>query len=361
MYWTHQLVHNRQYVWNNTMLNQFMMSVQEKAKFPKYENTITEQKQEIKTTKMNPTRPFPKTLDLDISTADAKDIYSPESVITTDSTATSIQKKDMLKNETQVKNLKYCVNSTLSNNRSKIYSTCQELQQLHKTPTLHDKCKLRAGSVGRCQDPLFWTVYLGKYGESEYIRIGGCNNGNVEMQEKQKAVEFIKSKGWKYWNTVMEPKMTKGTFIERCDQILTLPKITWKHLPILCAYYNCTIAMIDLKTNVCMKIILSESQSEEDIDTFVLYNNNTSKHHGPLYWIDAAEQVLKLHEINVQCVSIIHYDKPLKAISNYKISELETMAQLLNMQFPSKMKKQELYNAISLYCSTGNYEQVQSQ
>ena len=67
MYWTHQLVHNRQYVWNNTMLNQFMMSVQEKAKFPKYENTITEQKQEIKTTKMNPTGPFSKTSDVIIS------------------------------------------------------------------------------------------------------------------------------------------------------------------------------------------------------------------------------------------------------------------------------------------------------
>jgi hypothetical protein len=349
------------------MLNQFMMSVQEKAKFPKYENTITEQKQEIKTTKMNPTGPFSKTLDLAIS--------SPESTITIDSTAISIQKKDMLKNEIQGneiqgneiqgneiqgKKKQYFVDSTLSNNRSKIHSTCQELQQLHKTPTLHDKCKLRAGRVGRCQDPLFWTVYLGKYGESEYNRIGGCTNGNVEMREKQKAVDFVKSKGWKYWNSVIEPKMTKGTFMERCDQILTLPKITWRHLPILCAYYNCTIAMIDLKTTVCMKILLSTSSSEdgENMDTFVLYNNSTSNNHGPLYWIDTAEQVLKLHEINVQCVSIIHYDKPLKAISNYKISELETMAQLLKMELPSKMKKQELYNTISLYCSTGNYEQV---
>jgi hypothetical protein len=334
MYWTHQLVHNRQYVWNNTMLNQFMMSVHEKSKFPKYENTIVEQIQEIKTTKMNPIGHFSKTLDLAISTGPK--LTSPDSDITMDTTVLKTEPK---------KQAQFIPSSST------------------KTLTLHEKCKLRAGSVGRCQDPLFWTIYLGKYGESEYNRIGGCNNGNVEMQEKQKAVEFVKSKGWKYWNTAMEPKMTKGTFMERCDQILTLPKITWRHLPILCAYYNCTIAMIDLKTKVCMKILLSTSSSDdgENVDTFVLYNNNTSKHHGPLYWIDTAEQVLKLHEINVQCVSIIHYDKPLKAISNYKISELETMAQLLKMQFPSKMKKQELYNTISMYCSTGNYEQVQSQ
>ena len=335
MYWTHQLIHEKQYVWNNALLTRFMMSVQEKAKFPKYENTITEQKQEIKTTKMNSTGPFSNTMDLVISTGPK--LCSPDSDITMDSIGPSKQTKPEPKKQAQF--IPSSVNDTL---------------------TMYDKCKLRAASVRRCQDPLFWTVYLGKYGQSEYNRIGGCTNGNVEMQEKQKAVDFVKSKGWKYWNTVMEPKMTKGTFLERCDQILTLPKITWRHLPILCAYYNCTIVMIDLKTKVCMKLLLTTSSSEdgENVDTFVLYNNSTSNNHGPLYWIDTASQVLKLHEINVQCVSIIHYDKPLKAISNYKISELETMAQLLNMQFPSKMKKQELYNAISLYCSTGIYEQV---
>ena len=68
MYWTHQLIHEKQYVWNNALLTRFMMSVQEKSKFPKYENTIVEQKQEIKTTKMNSTGPFSNTMDLVIST-----------------------------------------------------------------------------------------------------------------------------------------------------------------------------------------------------------------------------------------------------------------------------------------------------
>ena len=45
-----------------------------------------------------------------------------------------------------------------------------------------------------------------------------------------------------------------------------------------------------------------------------------------------------------------HYEKPLKAISNYKVDELENIAVKLNIDMSKKYKKQELYMEIAKIC-----------
>jgi hypothetical protein len=49
-------------------------------------------------------------------------------------------------------------------------------------PSPFDKCRSRLSSVKRCQDPLFWSIYLAKFGKKEYDRVG--LSGNEEMKEK---------------------------------------------------------------------------------------------------------------------------------------------------------------------------------
>jgi hypothetical protein len=44
-----------------------------------------------------------------------------------------------------------------------------------------------------------------------------------------------------------------------------------------------------------------------------------------------------------------HYSKPLRAISSYKVSELEDIAALLGI--PTNAKKPELYARISEFCN----------
>lgn len=207
----------------------------------------------------------------------------------------------------------------------------------------YDLCKLRAQSVRQCQDPLFWTLYLAHYGKSEYERIGGCVNGNVEMNTKNEIVECMKKKGVKHWNSVLNCKMTKVKFMELCEEVLTLPRISWKHLYLFCGYFECNIHWLDLQTNIYMQFLYDGVHD----NNYVLFRN-TKK--GPQYWVDCEEQVIKIRYIEDKFVSILNYDKPFKAASNYKLSDLESISRRLKIDFPQKMKKQELYNKIMLHC-----------
>jgi hypothetical protein len=63
-------------------------------------------------------------------------------------------------------------------------------------------------------------------------------------------------------------------------------------------------------------------------------------------------QEQKMEEILTNLFCMEQIDRPLKAITNYKIDELEAIAYKLNVDYTtSKLKKQELYNAILLSLS----------
>ena len=209
--------------------------------------------------------------------------------------------------------------------------------------TLYDKCKLRALSVKKCQDSLFWTLYLAIYGRSEYERIGGCTNGNVEMSEKNKVVDYVKKQGAKNISALLNTKMTKVALYDMCSELLTLPRMSWKHIPLLCAYYNCNLYYIDLMTRTYLPTVHT-TDFDHDINTFVLYKNDKK---GPQYWIDIGEQITKLTEIKMQYFLIKDCEKPLKAVSSYKLSDLELIANLLKVSCTGKYKKQDLYNKIA--------------
>jgi hypothetical protein len=54
-------------------------------------------------------------------------------------------------------------------------------------------------------------------------------------------------------------------------------------------------------------------------------------------------------------ILIYDYNKPLKPISNYKLSELYTIAKMLNIKFSDKLKKQEMYAMLeNIYKKTLN-------
>ena len=316
MYWTHSFLPNKEYNVDLASIQSYMLTKQQKELFPTVESG--EDNIKVKTSQVLPLHILAPRVH--------KKSVNPISIVEVSSDSETDSEKES----------NIPITQTNQNRPSRIAIVP------NAKLSLYDKCKLRAQCVNRCQDPLFWTIYLAKNGKREYDRIGRCTNGNVEMAEKNAIVDKLKSKSPKDWASILDTKWTKVGLYDMCNDLLTQPKMTWRHIFMLCAYYQCNIYWIDIKMRVYMTF-LHKPEADENCDTFVLYKNGQK---GPMYWVDTAQQVLKPHEIVEEYMQIINYDKPLKAASNYKVADLEIMARQLQIQIIGKIKKQDLYTKI---------------
>jgi hypothetical protein len=73
-----------------------------------------------------------------------------------------------------------------------------------------------------------------------------------------------------------------------------------------------------------------------------------------MYFIDTEQQLYTTEYISMNYLNLLSNDKPLKAASSYKVSDLEMMAATLELPLikteGKKWKKQELYDMIALHC-----------
>ena len=209
-----------------------------------------------------------------------------------------------------------------------------------------EKCRSRLAKVGKCQDPLFWSIYLAKFGKKEYDRVG--LNGNEEMKEKMAMSEkFHKMGAAKLSKEILQKKITIGGCSEMASNILTEKKLSWDSLYIVSACYDCNLYIVDLKKHTYFTYL---RENPDKYDTYVLYR---TRENGPEYYIDTSEQVFKLDFIRDNYVWIMSYEKPFKAAGNYKVQELEQMALILGLVSESgKIKKNDLYAKIALHCAS---------
>lgn len=212
-----------------------------------------------------------------------------------------------------------------------------------KEESLMDKCRLRLMCVRKCQDPLFWSIYLAKHGKNEYNRVG--LDGNEEMKEKNAMSQFFYKMGATQLNTILQTKITKCGCSNMASNIVSEPKLSWISLYIVCAFYNCNLYIVDLKKKTYFTYL---RQNPEQYDTFVLYRNRES---GPHYYIDTSEQLFTLDHIHNHFVWIMSYEKPFKAASNYKLQEVEHFATMLGIECEPKTKKADLFAKVALHCS----------
>lgn len=221
----------------------------------------------------------------------------------------------------------------------------KEVQETKPNPSPYDKCRSRLSSVKRCQDPLFWSIYLAKFGKKEYDRVG--LSGNEEMKEKMAMSQAFHKIGAAHLSSkVLQKKITICGCSEMASNILTEKKLSWESLYIICAYYDCNLYIVDLKKKTYLTYLRVNS---DQYDTFVLYR---TREKGPEYYIDTSEQLFTLDYLRNNYVWIMGYDKPFKAASHYKVQDLEQIAEVLGLKNEDKIKKADLYAKIALYCSS---------
>lgn len=192
----------------------------------------------------------------------------------------------------------------------------------------------------RKPDTLFWCVYIALHGMKEYNQIG-LHYGNVEIEEKQKMVELMR----KTPNIIKNAnkKITKVSSQEIMSDFMTNKRTTVDMLMIFAVYNNMRIILVNVDNKNQPDKSYTILGSQIYTQTIVIYKKNN------YYGLEMEYQEQKMEEILTNLFCMEQIDRPLKAITNYKIDELEAIAYKLNVDYTtSKLKKQELYNAILL-------------
>lgn len=201
-------------------------------------------------------------------------------------------------------------------------------------------CQKRLWVAKKCQDPLFWSLYIAVYGYNEYMRVGR-HNGKVEMEEKRKMASLCHTSGSKALNDQMAVKLTKVGCGRMAEELLTMPKTPPGALYAYAFYHKCSVYVVDLAKKTYLAYIHRDPSQR-----IVLYRHPDSKS----YFIDTNEQLYTLEHLSLQFVCLESADKPLKSASAYKVAELETMAAQVGLTVPPKTRKDELYNMLVLHC-----------
>ena len=188
-------------------------------------------------------------------------------------------------------------------------------------------------------DSLFWCLYIISHGYNEYKQIGH-NYGVKELEEKHKIFEFIKTNISAIKNT--NYKITNVAIQEMSSDFIIIQKRTsYLCLIAMIVYYNINIFIVDETKNTMLEFLVSKDSNESM--SYILYTNNFGKYKLVVENISTS----KIIELRDKYIVLNSYLKPLKAISNYKVDELEILLKKTgNYNENQKYKKQDLYDKI---------------
>jgi len=203
------------------------------------------------------------------------------------------------------------------------------------------------------QDTLFWCLYIIKYGYNEYLQIEH-NYGVKELEEKQCISNFIKENKDRVKNT--NYKLTNVAIQEIYSELLTVQKETsLLCLIVIIVYYNINILIINEQTKCMLEFWCNKekipniniSSDENDALNYVLYKTENGKY--KLQYENIGS--FQINDLKEKYVVLESYNKYLKAISNYKVEELEVMAKKFGvLDETKKYKKAELYELVGSSC-----------
>jgi len=202
-------------------------------------------------------------------------------------------------------------------------------------------------SVQKTQDPLFWTLFLVKYGETEYKR--ASNILNTEMKEKKMVADHFYKLGSGKATSDLSIKVTKKGCNKMVEDIVTQPKLLLSSIYAFCHFYRFNIYIVDLNKKIYLEFLLDKHEQFENV---ILYRKQDKRI--PEYFVDMPTptletQSLTLMNIKESFIGLISFEKSLKSVSNYKLSELHQIYTKLGMTDAPK-KKHQLYEKIVVHC-----------
>jgi hypothetical protein len=200
------------------------------------------------------------------------------------------------------------------------------------------------GIFPRKPDNLFWCIYIALYGYGEYHQIGH-RYGNIEMEEKQKMVEMMKKSP--AIAKQCSKKITKALFQEIMSDFMTNKKMTMDMLTMVSIYHNKNFMIAHCTDSVESEPYYIKIIADQETSCCLLYKRSKSD-----YSIMLDPEPSILENIYNTRFRFENHDMPLKAVSNYKTSELEDIFDILEIdrEKDKKYKKEDYYHAIMRRC-----------
>jgi hypothetical protein len=222
-------------------------------------------------------------------------------------------------------------------------------------------------------DPLFWCLFISMNGIKEYQYLNGRYTNRI-VEEKQKLVNFIKSKEIESTMKLFlkKNKITGVSLKTMMSGVLSNEPVDFKNIVLYCYFYKVNVTFVNFEKRVCFTFLGNEEESESKNDASVYYIEFSLKTQPPQqtpnstppqekqqtpplvkkykYSILTDEEKIKQSKTHF---NIENVDKPLNAMTAYKICELNTIAQQLGLlngkEEGVKMKKNDVYTLISDY------------
>ena len=180
------------------------------------------------------------------------------------------------------------------------------------------------------KDPLFWCIYISVYGYDEYVLLtSGIDNAIIN--EKQKIGEFFKSNPNIMKNVNM--KITKKDIQMQISRIMINEEVDMQMLYAFSIYYKRPIII----TNKVSYLKICPDDHNEKYIVIVKTNEG--------YYLD---DKMTYQYIIENYFELYKYNEPLMPISKYKVNELKTLVDTINLQVSNNDKK-TIYYEISRY------------
>jgi hypothetical protein len=234
-------------------------------------------------------------------------------------------------NETNIINyLKYKLPNLSDNKNTKINNKIDN-KQINKISQIF---------IPREQDSLFWCYYIIKYGDIHYEML---QNKNI-LTTKQLKINYV--------TKIRENKQIVKTY--KFDTISNIESnlandsiISIKTFMTLCAIDNINIIFISKK--IYYELLTNDS----GIIYIIRELDNSKLKYNKQYGYEIANENL-LNEIRDSYYKVDSLDKPIKSLSNYKVSDLLNIAdklaiEIVNKQTGKNKTKNELYESIIQY------------
>ncbi len=175
-------------------------------------------------------------------------------------------------------------------------------------------------------DSLFWCLYIAAHGHPAYESIGH-GYSNIEIAEKQKIIEFVRKTQGIVKTKVMAQEIMSDLMTNRRTSLMVLPAFA--------AFYKKRI-VITKQNRFYIDVM-----GDEDSETLYLIKNDRGN-----YGIDYSNPSPNLNKH----IRLNNYDKPLAAISTYKIGDLTELAIRVGIDTTVKRNKADLYQAVTIKC-----------
>ena len=196
------------------------------------------------------------------------------------------------------------------------------------------------------KDTIFWCIFAFIYGHAEYLMVGS-RYGNRELEEKTKMVTFFNASKKQLKNT--NHKITNINIQEILSEFLSLQnETTFLGIIGLVTFYKIRILIVDEKKKLYLDF---HPIDDSDCKTCILYKNTSIKGFVKYRMNMSADTDDSYKYIVSNMLCLEHFSKPLRAVSSYKLGELQDIADSIGITTDAKIKKPELYATISEYCN----------